>query len=700
VIRPLAPPPPAADAADRPQALLRDVAWLDRLREVEASEPLGRLGRFEVFAEIGRGGQGVVYRALDPDSGDVVAVKRLHPARGDRREALHQVETEARAVRALSHPDVVRTRGVEADGAHLLLVMDWVDGVPLTEWAASGTARRSRDEIVTLVARVAEILAHAHERGVVHRDLKPTNVLVDGAGRPHLLDFGMARLDLETSMSSVASTRFVGTLAYAPPELVERGPAAVDARSDLYSLGVSLYEMLEGRLPCEFGESIGSAVQAILSAEPRPLSGAPRDARLEAILHRLLAKQPDDRYGSAAELLEDLRAYLRGDRPKAHGGAVKRSSRRRHLRVWVGVAGAASILALAVTLTGAARDRERRADDARATGVAVRVLRAAGFHAEADAPWSVTDADRVLAQASQAVDRELNADAAAQIEARLFLAHNLARLGLWPEAAREARLAKERLAASGTKTGPEHAAATALIELASADPAGRPGAWMRLAAALERFPAGALIHAEWLTDLEIYARGQMTRGNGEAATLAVTRAADLVRRLPEPHPNTRFRALDLRASAFATLEDWPEAERAYREAIADRRGRIDPLLPVAWSNLGSILLRKGDAAEALRHYREAAALRCEFLAAQSPADPDFPAMAAELRRDGFDAPRLRALGRLFQERAPRFVPALIITARRAAEAEDRLGHAARAAALREAIQTLESGPVAAADARG
>jgi tetratricopeptide (TPR) repeat protein len=689
VIRPAIQRSTAAAAPERPESLLAGDAWLERLREVENSAELGRLGRFQVLSEIGRGGQGVVYRALDPDSGDVVAVKRLHPARGDRREVLHQIETEVRAVGALSHPNVVRTRGVEMDGAHSLLVMDWVDGVPLTEWASPAGDRRSDREIVALVARVAEILAHAHERGVIHRDLKPTNVLVDAAGQPHLLDFGLARLDLETSMTTAASTRFVGTLAYAPPELVEKGSGAIDARSDLYSLGVTFYEMVEGRPPCDLGQSISSAVQAILHAEPRPLTGPLRDTRLEAVLRRLLAKLPDDRYASAGELLDDLQRWLRGDRLSPAATTAGRKAVRRRWRKPAALAGAALALAFAAVVSGSAWDRQRRAADASAPERATRTLRSAGLNSSEAAPWNSYDADQVLGRVSQAVSMELRGDPRAEIAARLALVENFAGLGLWPEAARESRRASALIESRGEKGGAMHAAAAAMLAASDQGPVDPAGALVRIREAAASIPPERLAQADWMNALSSYARDRRARGQTAQVIGTVTRASDLVRRLPSAPPATRARMFELRGEMMTELELWPAAERAYREAIAEREGTMDAGLPAAWSNLGSSLLRQGRSSEAIEHYREAAALRCEFLFRRSPEAREFLAMAAALRRDGLDGTRLLALGRVLDLWAPEFGPALLVTARRYAEAEERLGHSAEAEGLREAIRVLQ-----------
>jgi two-component system, LytTR family, response regulator len=281
---------------------------------------IGRtLSHYKILEELGRGGMGVVYRALDTSLGREVALKVLGASASRDEEQEHRLRLEARAAAALAHPAVSVVYEIgEADGA-TFIAMELVRGRPLAALIAETPLAPAR--ALDLAIEVAEGLAEAHARGVVHRDLKPKNVMLTESGHVKIIDFGLAKLvrprpPFESGSDTPAwgdtdPGRILGTAAYMSPEQV-RG-SEVDARSDLFAFGALLYEMLAGE-PAFRRETGVETLHAVLK-EPAPrLPEAGLDAAgpvLQRLLDRCLAKAPDDRYASAADLVADLREARR-----------------------------------------------------------------------------------------------------------------------------------------------------------------------------------------------------------------------------------------------------------------------------------------------------------------------------------------------------------------------------------------------------
>ena len=277
------------------------------------------LSHYRVLEEIGRGGMGVVYRALDTTLGREVALKVLGSAAGREPEQERRLKQEARAAASLAHPSVSVVYEIdEAEGA-TFIAMELVRGRPLAALLAGAPLEPGR--ALDLAIEVAEGLAEAHSRGVVHRDLKPKNVMLTESGHVKIIDFGLAKLlrprpPFESGADTPAwgdtdPGRILGTAAYMSPEQV-RG-TEVDARSDLFAFGALLYEMLSGE-PAFRRETGVETLHAVLK-EPAPrLREAGLDAAapvLQRVLDRCLAKAPSDRYAVAADLLADLREARR-----------------------------------------------------------------------------------------------------------------------------------------------------------------------------------------------------------------------------------------------------------------------------------------------------------------------------------------------------------------------------------------------------
>jgi Tol biopolymer transport system component len=305
-------------------------------------------GRYQVSARLGAGGMGTVYRAYDPELQRPVAIKVLEPRPGigaSRSELLR----EARAASALNHPNICHVYEVREDGATAFIVMELVEGRQLGQMIpAEGLAAET---VIRYGTQIAEALGHAHDRGIVHSDLKSANVVVAADGRPKVLDFGLARrIDAELpdarTQTSPSNPNPVagGTLAYMAPEVLLGRQA--NAGSDVWSLGVLLYEMATGDLPFK-GRNQFELTAAILRApiDPMPAHVPPM---LRAIILRCLAKEPDQRYARASEARAALQA-IQSDiwSPVPPAAPAERPRRRRRL-IYAVLAIAAVVAALAV----------------------------------------------------------------------------------------------------------------------------------------------------------------------------------------------------------------------------------------------------------------------------------------------------------------------------------------------------------------
>jgi serine/threonine protein kinase len=263
--------------------------------------PPGRLGPYELLEEVARGGCGVVYKAWQQGLERVVAVKALRPEYGHLLRARRRFCHEARVMAALRHRHIMPVHEIgESDGA-IYFSMDWAAGGSLA--SAGGAWEPQR--LAALLETVARAVHDAHERGVIHCDLKPSNILLDDRGEPLVSDFGLARLPAGSDLDDPGA--LVGTPAYMAPEQLDGQGRTVGPATDVWALGVVLYELGTGRRPFA-AATLAELYAAICQREPAPVA----EAGLGAVCRRCLAKEPGRRYGSAAELAEALRACLDG----------------------------------------------------------------------------------------------------------------------------------------------------------------------------------------------------------------------------------------------------------------------------------------------------------------------------------------------------------------------------------------------------
>ena len=365
-----------------------------------------RLGDFEIVEEIGRGGFGVVYRARQVSLDRPVALKVLYRNLIHTQEQISRFEREARAAARLEHPSIVSVYAWgEADDDFYIAQQLIGRGRTLADWLAAlregstvptGYFRRAAE----VMAEVAEGLEHSHRRGIVHRDIKPSNILLDDDEQPFLGDFGLAKVEDGLDLSRTGT--MAGSPYYMSPEQADAERGTVGPQSDVYSLGVSLYEMLTLTQPFG-GTTPHEIMRKILTAEPRPPSQiqprVPED--LETICLKAMEKVPERRYADAAAMASDLRAYLAGEPisavPISATRRTLRRMRRHRVPLIVGVVALATVAGVSWWFLG---DASQKQDEA--------TLKAAIHDAEQLAIEEVErDIDDRIVAAAQAGDMDL-----------------------------------------------------------------------------------------------------------------------------------------------------------------------------------------------------------------------------------------------------------------------------------------------------
>jgi len=341
----------------------------DVLGELDVCDAEWRIGNYQILEEIGRGGMGVIYRARQRHSRRIVALKRILSYHADSQETLARFRREAQAAASLDHPNILPIYEVnECDDGLPFFSMKFAGGGSLLDAAPAlrGEPRRS----VALMAKVARGVQYAHGQGILHRDLKPGNVLLDGRGEPLVSDFGLAKW-LDTSSHLTRTLTIFGTPGYIAPEQVNGSSGKLGPTSDVYSLGAILFDLLTGRPPF-LGEHALKVIQQA-SEKPAPklrtlMPGLDRD--LETICAKCLEREPGARYRSAGDLAEDLERWLEGRhiiaRPVSPAARAWRWTRRNPV-----VAGMAALLLVLGSTVGVMIWNGEMAGAPAASGIAV-----------------------------------------------------------------------------------------------------------------------------------------------------------------------------------------------------------------------------------------------------------------------------------------------------------------------------------------
>jgi len=320
----------------------------DPQSEIEGSEPPLHIDGYELIEKIAEAGQGQVWRALQQSTGRDVAVKVPRAGSVTSERARIRFEREVELAARLKHPNIARIYDSGVDRGQYYYVMDFVEGSNLDEYVRQHSL--THRQILELMRTICQAVQHAHQNGIIHRDLKPSNIIVTDDDRPFIVDFGLAKgfLGDDQNLSVSIDGETVGTPAYMSPEQASGHMDNVDTRTDVYSLGVTLYTLLTGSNPHDLSGSRLEVIHRIADEEVRrPRSLDPKiDKDIEALLLKALDKNPDGRYPTAGGLAQDIDNYLRGEPLVAGSQSNVYRFKKFVQRNWLLVTGIAVVLAV------------------------------------------------------------------------------------------------------------------------------------------------------------------------------------------------------------------------------------------------------------------------------------------------------------------------------------------------------------------
>ena len=553
---------------------------------------------YKILGEIHRGGQGIVYRATQLATNRTVALKVLLAGAFATARQRRRFEREIELIAQLEHPNIVTVydSGTTPDGCHYF-AMQYVAGVPLDEWLRQRRSPKlSLPEFLRLFIKLCDGVSYAHQHGIIHRDLKPANIIVDPAGEPHILDFGLAKPMPDSQLGQQATVTlegaFMGTLAYAAPEQTRGEPKLIDVRSDVYSLGVMLYEMLTGHFPYPVEGDLAEVLEAITTVAPkspaewRRLDGAQAlpfgklDNELETIVLKTLSKEKERRYQSAAALRDDIARYLSGEPVEAKRDSgwyiLKKAVVRYRMRASIAAMFVVLLIAFSVTVFVMYQRASIEANKARQIKIFLEDTLSTVQPVEGGRDVSVRE---LLDEAVLWIDLALADQPEVRASIQTTIGNSYRSLGLFDKAEIQLQAAlRTRLDLFGNE------------------------------------------HLEIVRSLNLLAHLRREQGQLEEAERLFRTALAMRRKLVDDDKHDIYTLASL-AQVRRAQNDYEDAERLLNESLAIRRrifGDVHPETAMCHYSLALLAEDRGDLVRAERLHREALAMRRAVLHRHHP----------------------------------------------------------------------------------
>ncbi len=594
------------------------------------------IGRYRILRLVGQGGMGFVYEAEQEHPRRTVALKVIKPGLVDL-EMVRRFERESLALGRLQHPGIAQV--YEADsadggfGPQPYFAMEFIHGPSLLEYADSH--KLSTRQRLELMAKICDAVQHAHQRGIIHRDLKPGNILVDEIGQPKILDFGVARVTNSDAQPTQQTDlgQLVGTLAYMSPEQVLADPLELDTRSDVYALGVILYELLAGRLPYKVSHKVHEAVQAIREEEPSALSmvNSVFCGDIETIVGKALEKDKTRRYASAAELGADLRRHLQDEpimaRPASTAYQLKKFAWR-HRGLVAGVAAVFVVLVAGIVVSTwvAARANAEAAKAKAISDFLQNDLLAQASAANQSGPKTKPDPDlkvrTVLDRAAAKILGKFKGQPEVEASVRSKIGQTYMGLGLYPEARRQLENAVELQRRVLGVMNPETLKTTSQIGYAAYLQGKYPEAEQILSKNLDvqRHVLGPE-HPDTLYCMNFLATVYWAQGKFPQAEALYSQTLQIRRRLLGPEHRETLNSINNLAMVFTEEDKEAQAEILYRQALEIQRrvlGHEHPETLSSSNNLSVVYESQGKFAQAEDLARESLEIERRVLGPEHP----------------------------------------------------------------------------------